>query len=116
MTSAPCAPVGTFRFQRALMTAGHGLPKGPHHTALALSVFADGRTGENVRPSLATLAGAMGFSDVDAIGRHVRELVSQGWLVVTKRPYAQPVIYRLSLPTSAHCLASAQTGRKTGPT
>ncbi len=110
MTHVARGTVGTFRYQRALLTAGHGLPKGLHHTALALAVFADGITGENVRPALATLAAAMGFSDSDAIGRHVRELESRGWLAVVHKPHAQPVVYRLTIPAPAVLEADAGPG------
>lgn len=91
--------VGAHEWRRAFLAA----PKvGELTTArvavgLAASTYADGATGDRVRPAQGTLAESVGVNRTTA-GRALRALVESGWLTVTERQGARPVVYRLTIP------------------
>jgi hypothetical protein len=69
--------------------------------AVAVALHGDFATGENVRPSMTTVAGYAGLKSRVTANRHVRALVSTGWLTATGKAPKGVVVYSLTLPVRA---------------
>lgn len=95
-TATASRAVTEAQWRRAVMSTD--LERTRKLVAIAVALHGNVRTGENVRPSMSTVAGYAGLKSRDSANKHVRALVSAGWLTPTGKAPKGVVIYRLTLP------------------
>lgn len=90
----------------------------PERRAVAseLATFADRDTGRNVRPAVKTIAARIGRAR-ENVNRHIRNLVTESWLLATGKAPRGVLIYALALPESVTQPVKKKTDRagKPGP-